>query len=945
MRNIKSPKKLIEVALPVDEINEASVKEKNPFLKGHPRALHLWWARRPLAAARSILFAQLVNDPGRDRGHYPGMTKEKASVERERLFDIIRELSKWENIDNQDLLETAKNEINKSWIETCKLNGWEVSEHPGVLDPFSGGHAIPIEAQRLGLKPYGADLNPVAITLGKALIEIPGKFKDFKAISQSSTCQKKLFSDTEPNSNLKNDILEYGKRWSEKIRQELCPLYPEAQLGSEYGSVRAPVMAWLWAKEATCTNPACGAKIPLIRSLELSVKKGSQARIEVDIDRESSPNKANFNVKMDGLKAESGNVNRRGVTCFCCNSVIQLKEIRKQGKNGALSQKLIGMVCIHNKKRIYVSPQPQQENIGKEVVADLYPTSKLPDKALGFRVQEYGITEHQQLFTGRQLNALATAIKLVSVIKQQAYEDAISKGYLAGESIESGGSGALAFSEAIGLYLSLSVSQYTRYHCKNAVWNKKNQNIAHAFGRQAIPMTWDFPESNPLIGPLTFETAVGWVASSLTNIASNTLGASNQRDAQNPKDNIRNVVISTDPPYYDNVGYADLSDFFYVWLRLGLKDTFPSLYSTITVPKADELVAEPFRHFSKDNAEKFFLSGMTSAMSNMAEISHPAFPLTIYYAFKQSESSESGTASTGWETFLQAVIDSGLLITGTWPINTEDATRLRSQNSNALASSIVLVCRARINPLNAVTRREFQKELREEMPEALEAMIGGSAGASPISPVDLAQAAIGPGMAIFSKYEAVLNQDGSRTSVHDALILINRAITDYLNPDSGNFDNDTLFCDDWFSQYGWGQGQFGEADTLARAKGTSVDGVRDAGVIESGGGKVRLLKWSEYLTDWDPKTDTRTPVWEACHQLIKALSESGEAGAGALLARMPDQSEPIRQLAYHLYTLCERKKWADDARAYNELIGAWSAIVSESLEVGHKDTQSEITFG
>ena len=277
-------------------------------------------------------------------------------------------------------------------------------------------------------------------------------------------------------------------------------------------------------------------------------------------------------------------------------------------------------------------------------------------------------------------------------------------------------------------------------------------------------------------------------------------------------------------------------------------------------------------------------------------------------------------------------------------MRTELGNRMISSGTNALASSVVLVCQKRETTADTISRRQFQRQLREEMPEALEAMIGGTEGASPIAPVDLAQSAIGPGMAIFSQYDSVLNQDGSKMSVHDALILINRAITEYLNPDSGNFDADTLFCDDWFAEFGWGEGPFGQADTLARAKGTAVNGVVDAGVVESGSGKVRLLKWQEYSTDWDPKQDHRVPVWQACHQLIRVLNQKGESEAGALLARMPELGEPIRQLAYHLYTLCERKKWAEEARAYNELIGSWHAIVEASQEVGLRDEQTAMDF-
>jgi putative DNA methylase len=364
----------------------------------------------------------------------------------------------------------------------------------------------------------------------------------------------------------------------------------------------------------------------------------------------------------------------------------------------------------------------------------------------------------------------------------------------------------------------------------------------------------------------------------------------------------------------------------------------------MAVPKAEELVATPYRHGSKEKAESFFMDGMTRAIHNMAEKSHPSFPSTIYYAFKQSETKEDSTTNTGWVTFLEAVIQAGFSIDGTWPVRTEKQGRVIGNGTNALASSVVLACRKRQTNAESISRRDFQRQLREEMPEALETMIGGETGQTPIAPVDLAQAAIGPGMAIYSKYEAVLNQDGSRMSVHDALVLINRTITEFLSPESGSFDADTQFCSSWFEQYGWSAGQFGEADTLARAKGTSVDGVKDAGVLESGSGKVRLLKWNEYEEDWDPTRDDRTPVWEACHQMIRRLNNHGESAAGELLAKMPEKGESIRQLAYHLYTLCERKKWAEEARAYNQLIGSWTATVAASYEIGHSNVQTALDF-
>jgi putative DNA methylase len=423
----------------------------------------------------------------------------------------------------------------------------------------------------------------------------------------------------------------------------------------------------------------------------------------------------------------------------------------------------------------------------------------------------------------------------------------------------------------------------------------------------------------------------------------NSKGAAALADAQSLEFEDR-IVVSTDPPYYDNIGYADLSDFFYVWLRRSLRAIHPELFATLAVPKAEELVATPYRHGGKAGAEKFFLDGMTRAIHNLAEQAHPAFPVTIYYAFKQAETKAKGTSSTGWETFLAAVIQAGFAITGTWPLRTEGSGRIIARGSNALASSIVLVCRRREARAPTASRREFQRELREEMPEALETMIGGRTGVSPIAPVDLAQAALGPGMALYSRHAAVLDADGTPMPVHDALVLINKAVDDFLNPDGADFDADTLFCSAWFSEHGWASGKFGEAETLSRAKGTSVAGLQEAGVVETGAGKVRLLKWAEYPKDWDPTQDNRTPIWEAAHQMIRALSQQGESEAGRLLARMPERGEPIRRLAYHLYTLCERRKWAEEARAYDELVTAWPHIVAASEATGHVSTTHDM-FG
>jgi putative DNA methylase len=962
---IYSPKKLIEVALPLDDINRACALEKQPFTRKHPRSLHLWWARRPQAAARAVIFAQMVNDPGyqQDGGFKYGVNKKEAEIKREKLFQIIRDLVKWENTNNEEVLNRAREAIKESWRETCHLNRnhpqatelFNPDKLPAFHDPFAGGGAIPLEAQRLGLESYASDLNPVAVMINKAMIEIPPKFAGQAPVGPlpEGEKQQNLMEDWSGAKGLAEDVRRYGYWIREEAFKRIGHLYPKVKITEEmiaerpdlkpYAGEELRVIACLWTRTVKSPSPAySNVPVPLVRSFILSNKKGKEAYVEPVIQE------GNYRFKVRAGKmpkdAIDGTVVRTGGTCILSNAAMPFKYIREQGKSGKITEMLMAVVLEGRRERVYLSPTDEIVEIASTAIPSWKPEHSLPLNPRDFKTPNYGMSSFGDLFTNRQLVALTTFSDLVTEVRENVIKDAKNHMQDDGIGIESGGSGATAYGDAIATYLTQATSRWSDMSNALTSWNSTNQNIRALFSRQAIPMNWDFAELSPFSNVGPWFSCVETIYNLFESLSYSPSGFAQQHDAATQSIS-QNKVISTDPPYYDNIGYADLSDFFYVWLRRSLRTIYPSLFSTLAVPKAEELVATPYRHGSKENAELFFLNGMTLAIKNMADKGHPAFPVTIYYAFKQAETKEGSTSSTGWETFIEAIIRAGFSIDGTWPMRTEREARSIGIGSNALASSVILVCKKRELEAHSISRREFQRELREKMPDALEAMIGGETGTTPIAPVDLAQAAIGPGMAIYSKYAAVLNQDGSKMSVHDALILINRAITDYLNPDSGNFDADTLFCDDWFSQYGWGEGQFGEADTLARAKGTSVDGVRDAGVIEAGGGKVRLLKWGEYPQGWDPKSDTRTPIWEACHQMIRMLNQQGEAAAGALLARMPERGEPIRQLAYHLYTLCERKKWATEARAYNELIGSWHGIVSASFEVGHKDEQSKLDLG
>ena len=796
------------------------------------------------------------------------------------------------------------------------------------------------------------------------MIEIPLRFGEHVPIGPipENERQARLSHELPSASGLAEDIRRYGHWVRQEAERRIGYLYPGVEITNEmaknrpdlkaYVGQRLKVLAWIWARTIRSPNPAYqNSHIPLSASFVLATKKGKEAWIEPIINGGNY----HFTIRTRGSVpevAKKGTKEGRGANfrCILSDTPMSSDYIRKEIREKRSSQVLMAVVAEGKRERVYLDPTIEMQNIAfstsPEWVPSLGMNQDSKDLVSG---RGYGITNWSEMFTDRQLIALDTFTQLASEVTKKIEEDAISQGFnVDGVMLQEGGSGAKAYAEAVSVYLGLAASKFADNNSVACSWMSgvKYEVVRNAFSRQALPMTWDFAEPNPFADSSgdyfkqVLRTALV-IDVSIPNLQVAVDGHADQKDASiieygSPK------VFSIDPPYYDNIAYADLSDFFYIWIRKSLKNIYPGLLSTMAVPKHEELVALTYRHKNKRHAEEFFLSGMRGAMEKIASSAHEAFPVTIYYAFKQSETKQSGTSSTGWETFLSAVIDSGFTISGTWPVRTERSARTVSIGTNALASSIVLVCRRRVESNGSTSRRQFQRQLREGMPEALEEMIGGNIGMSPIAPVDLAQASIGPGIGIFSKYEAVLNQDGSKMTVHDALILINRAITDYLNPDTGNFDNDTLFCDSWFAEYGWSAGEFGQGNVLAQAKGTTVDGVRDAGVIESGSGKVRLLKWQEYPTDWDPKQDNRTPIWEATHHLIRAINQQGESGAGELLARMPERGESIRQLAYHLYTLCERKGWADDARAYNELITAWHAIVAASHDTGHIGSQTEL---
>lgn len=959
MSIIKTPKKLIEVALPLDDINLASVREKS-IRHGHPSTLHLWWARRPLATARAVLFAQLVNDPGYDRSLKRGLKKEEAQKERERLFQIIRDLVKWENTNNEEVLERAREEIRRSWRETCELNKdhpqssdlFNPDKLPAFHDPFAGGGALPLEAQRLGLETYASDLNPVAVMINKAMIEIPPKFANRPPVGPVSLSDEPdLFHKKWIGANgLAEDVRRYGAWIRTEAEKKIGNLYPKIEITLEmakerpdlkaYVGQRLTAIAWLWSRTVKSPNPAFShVDVPLTSTFVMSSKIGKEAWIEPIVQKD----RYDFVVHMGKppKQAETGTKLARGAKfrCLLSDTAIDPNYIKSEGLGKRIGARLMTVVVEGEGRRLYLSPNAEIEKVISHAKSNWRPDLPLPNDPRNFWTLNYGLTTFGDLFTERQLVALTTFSDFVFDIKKRIRQDAIDKGMSdATGGLESDDVGATAYAEAVTVYLAFAVDRLSNACSSLVSWISQNQATRNTFARQSLPMVWDYTEINPLSSSTgNWMDICNAISESINYLPSpmGIAGHAQQADAQNQIISFAKVV-STDPPYYDNISYADLSDYFYVWLRRSLRSIYPSLLSTIAVPKREELVASPYRHGNKDKAEAFFLEGMTQAMQSLAEKAHPAVPVTIYYAFKSSETeTDSGTSSAGWEAFLDAVIRSGLELTGTWPMRTEKEGRMIGNGTNALASSIVLVCRKRSQNAITISRREFIREINAVLPEALDEMTCGGIH-SPVAAVDLSQSIIGPGMAIFSKYAAVLEADGKSMSVRTALQLINRFLAE------DDFDHDTQFCLRWFESFGWNENKFGEADVLARAKGTTVDGVREAGVIESKSGKVRLLKFTEYPNDWNPTADKRIPIWEALHHLIRAFSSGGQSSAGFLLARMVTKSEAIRQLAYRLYTLCERKGWAEDARGYNELITSWQAIETASNEHEKRDQQKDL---
>jgi putative DNA methylase len=918
-------RKLIEVAIPLEAINAAAAAEGSVGQRPHPKNLHRWWARRPLSAARAVIWASLVDDPSSDPTLSPG----EQERERQRLFEILKRLVIWENANNRDVLAEARAEIDRCYPDGA----------PPIVDPFGGGGAIPLEAQRLGLTVVTGDLNPVAVLIQKAMLEIPPRFADRPPVHPEA---QEALGAWRGAFGLAADVDAYGKWMQSEARRRIGQYYPE--MTDDQGNPVTPI-AWIWARTVESPDPSWNGHVPLVSTWVLSKKPGKPVVwVEPLIDRDKQT--ITYAIRVGDQPRLKESVDRGGGYCIATNSALPFSYLREEGAAGRIGRQLIATVVDGPSGRTYLSPDHARSNHNEaaDVSSDWLHAlgGRLEGKAAG-NVANYGLTTWRDLFTPRQLLALSTLSELLREVHEQCRSHALSLGWLDDEvRLHQGGAGALAYADAIVTYLAFAIDKLADWSSSICGWNNTNGQIRNVFAIQAIPMSWDFAEVNPFSGKVaSWDSQLNGLVRALRDCLSSPgvkSATACQMDARANLNENRGAIVSTDPPYYNNISYADLSDFFYVWLRRNLSDIWPNECSTLATPKADELIASAYRTGSKQRAEQHFESGMAEFMAKVAEAQHPSAPATIYYAYKATETREGEIRSTGWDTFLQAVVDAGLVVTATWPMRTERRGRMIAVGANALASSIVLACRRRGISAPMATRAEFVAALRDELPEAVRILQSGN-----IAPVDIPQATMGPGIGVFSRFARVVESDGSSMRVSTALALINEVLGEVLDGEESEMDSDSRFALTWYSEFGYVSSSAGDADGMARAKNTSTAGVVAAGLGETRAGKFRLYERAEFDPAWTPSGDDRLTVWEATQHLIAALARS-ESEAAALLHQLGGFGERARTLAYLLFKKATDKGWASEAGAYNSLITAWPALRSAAV-VNEPMGQQSIDYG
>ena len=914
-------RKLIEVDLPLEDINRESAREKS-IRHGHPCTLHMWWARRPLAACRAVIFASMVDDPS---SYLDDSAEEEQRAERERLHDIIRKLVEWESTDESKpavkaLLAEARYEIARSVArsrgETAPTDPAEVLNYLGektlpIYDPFAGGGSIPLEAQRLGLKAIASDLNPVAVLINKALIEIPPKFKNQSPVNPEADRvgmtvgkgKKKQRLPWRGASGLANDIRYYGAWMREEAFKRIGHLYPKVKLSD--GSY-ATAIAWLWTRTVPCPNPACGVQMLLQTTFQISKKRSNEHWTKPVIDYETKH--ISFVVqKHSGGIPQGGTVDRNGVVCIACNNAAPLSYVREQARAGNMSEQMTAVVAEGDRRRLYVSPTDTHIQAAISAESAWRPTQTIT-KTPKVSALTYGATHWHQLFTERQLTALTTFSDLQTEVRIRITQDGRDDNY----------------ADAICTYLALAVGREVDMCSSFDRWHTSGEKVTGVFGRQAIPMIWDFVESNPFSNSTgNWMAHIKWIAKVVERLPANVnSSAVYQADASTTIHAQDGPIIVTDPPYYDNINYADLSDFFYVWLRPLLRDVYPDLFAGILTPKDEEITAIPSRF---DAPRQRFEDLLNKTLKLIRERCSPEFPSSIFYAYKQQEDEREGRASTGWETMLSAIVSAGFQIVGTWPMRTEGSVRLNAQAANALASSVVLVCRPRSNDAPTATRRQFSDALEKELPTVLDQLTREGH----IAPTDLAQAAIGPGMQIYSRYSRVETISGEPVSVREALVAINRAIADYDERQEGDLDSESRFCLEWLKQHGYEEGPYGDAETLARAKNVAIGKLQAVdGLLTAEGGRVKLLSLDAF-SDSEQLTLGGTTAWEGCFRMAYHLNRedgNGIEGAASVGREMGSNVEAVERLARLLYNHYDRKGDSQNAVIFNNLVTEWQRI-------------------
>ena len=917
-------KKLIEVNIPLQAINDESTREKS-IRHGHPSTLHLYWARRPLAACRAVIFASMVDDPSECKDEF--RTEPEQNAERNRLHNIIKRLVIWKTCNDENLLAEARYEIAYS---AARNNGENLNvfrakfkndpkavlhylrDHcPAVYDPFCGGGSIPLEAQRLVLCARGSDLNPLSALLNKAMIELPPKFHNRKPVNPDAdpigmftgTGRNRTRAPWKGTAGLANDIRYYGAWMREEAYKRIGHLYPKAQLPD---GTSATVIGWLWARTIPCINPVCGLQMPLMKTFQLSTKEGNQHWTKPVVDRKTNVISWIVQKHIDGVP-KRGTVGRSGAYCFACGASIKLPYVREQAKAGKMEKTMTGVIAEGYQRRLYISPT--DEHIKASLLAEptWRPRGKIPEKALGISLQNYGFDHWHQLYTERQLTALTTFSDLLREVHHAIIVDG----------------GDNLYASTVCTYLTFVIGRIADSGCMFATWSSTWHKICHAFSLPALPMVWDFAEAN-LFSSSTrnWLSQVEWVAKVVERFpAEVNNGKSYQADASTTVHAMDAPAIITDPPYYDNIGYADLSDFFYIWLRPLLRDTYPELFGSMMTPKDEEIIASPRFEDTAQRFEKL----LSKTLLRIQKYCSGEFPTSIFYAYKQQKEEQDGNTSTGWETMLTAVVSAGFQIVSTWPMRTELANRHRGIGSNALASSILLVCRPRQEDAPIIERNDFLQELKKVMPPALDRLTR----IANIRPVDLAQAAIGPGMEVYSRYSKVTRISGEIVPIREVLKEINREITNYHEKETGELDPESQFCLTWLKQHGYMEGNFGDADVLSKAKDVDIDTMHDK-VLLKDPGKVRLLRSEEYA---ERENSENMTAWEGCLRMVWHLSgvekSGGISGCTAVARAMPDY-ESAKRLARVLYAYYETRGDAESAARYNNLVTQWQYI-SQSM--------------